>query len=237
MTEETRKILIAEDDFRTSTLLGEYLRGGGYAVSIVTNGLQVEPQVRATEPHLVLLDVGLPGLDGLEVCHRLRRFSAVPIIMVSGRVEEIDRALGLEVGADDYVCKPFGLRELAARIKAQVRRAGGHLAAGASHEGFRIDEGSRRISWRDRWLELTPQEYRMLRKLLSRPGHAFSRDELLEGMDPVRAASERAVDSHMKNLRRKIDRQSPGGPSIVSIYGVGYLLEMAALEASSTTAA
>jgi two-component system response regulator BaeR len=218
-----RRILIVEDDARACALLSDFLQAQGYATSVVMNGLHVEPEVRRAEPSLVLLDVTLPGLDGLEVCHRLRRFSAVPVIMVSGRVDEVDRTLGLELGADDYVCKPYSPREVAARIKAQLRRAEGHLAAADSPYGFRVDEGGRRIAWQQEWLPLTPQEYRLLRKLLSRPGQVFTREDLLEAADEAgRAASERAVDSHVKNLRRKIAAVGVDAAGLVSVYGVGY---------------
>ncbi|MFL6693160.1 MAG: response regulator [Ramlibacter sp.] len=219
----TRRILIVDDDARAAALLSDYLRSQGYATTVVMNGRHVEPEVRRAEPAVVLLDVTLPGLDGFEVCHQLRRFSAVPIIMVSGRVDEIDRTLGLEVGADDYVCKPFSPREVLARIKAQLRRAEGRLGAGVSVHGFRVDEGSRRIACGEDWLQLTPQEYRLLRKLLTRPGHVFSREDLLEGTDDAnRVASDRAVDSHIKNLRRKIEAAGPPGCGIASVYGAGY---------------
>jgi two-component system response regulator BaeR len=218
-----RRILIVDDDSDTSRLLSEFLEDLGFTTSVVMNGLQVEPEVRRAEPALVLLDVTLPGLDGIEVCHQLRRFSAVPIIMVSGRSEEIDRTLGLEVGADDYVCKPFSSREVVARIKAQLRRSEGRLGSGGGAHGFRVDEGGQRIAWEDRWLTLTPLEFRLLRKLLSRPGHVFSRDELMDGAEPTgRAGSPRTVDSHVKNLRRKIEAVRPGGCPIEGVYGLGY---------------
>lgn len=230
----TRRILIVEDDSRAAALLSDFLRSQGYATSVVMNGLHVEPEVRRAEPALVLLDVGLPGLDGLEVCHHLRRFSAVPIIMLSGRVEEIDRTLGLEVGADDYVCKPFSPREIAARIKALLRRAEGRLAGATVLHGFRIDEGSRRIACDEQWLPLTPQEYRLLRRLISRPGHVFSREDLADASDANPNASFRAVDSHVKNLRRKIEVVRPEGCGIVSVYGAGYRFDPSHMEASAT---
>lgn len=223
MTFRQRNILIVDDDARTCVLLSEYLGSQGYVTSVVMNGLQVEPEVRRAEPSLVLLDVTLPGLDGLEVCHQLRRFSAVPIIMVSGRVDEIDRTLGLEVGADDYVCKPFSPREMAARIKAQLRRAEGRLGAAPARFGFRVDEAGRRIAWNENWLPLTPQEYRVFRKLISRPGQVFTREELMGAAEEaVRPASDRVVDSHMKNLRRKLEAVRPDGCPIASVYGLGY---------------
>lgn len=228
-----RRILIVEDDATTCALLSDYLQSQGFATSVVMNGLHVEPEVRRAEPALVLLDVTLPGLDGLEVCHQLRRFSAVPIIMLSARDEEIDLAVGLELGADDYVCKPFGSREILARIKALLRRAEGRLGAGVSQHGFRLDEAGRRIAFGDTWLPLTPQEYRLLRKLLTRPGYLFSRDELLDAQEEaVRGTSDRAADSHVKNLRRKLQAACGDSCAIVSVYGAGYRLEVAALAAA-----
>ncbi|MBK0393120.1 response regulator [Ramlibacter algicola] len=227
---QRKRILIVEDDASIGAALSEYLQSQGFATTVLMNGLHVEPEVRRAEPALVLLDVTLPGLDGLEVCHQLRRFSAVPIIMLSARDEEIDRALGLELGADDYVCKPFGTREILARIKAQLRRAEGRLGASVSQHGFRVDDAGRRIAFGEAWLPLTPQEYRLLRKLLSRPGHLFTREDLLDPADDgSRAPSDRAVDSHVKNLRRKLAPACGDAVAIVSVYGAGYRLEATSL--------
>ena len=143
---QPRNILIVDDDAPTSALLSDFLQSQGFATTVVMNGLHVEPEVRRSGPALVLLDVTLPGMDGIDVCHQVRRFSAVPIIMMSARTEEIDRTLGLEVGADDYVCKPYSFREMAARIKAQLRRAEGRVGGGSVRHGFRIVGGGRRIA-------------------------------------------------------------------------------------------
>jgi two-component system response regulator BaeR len=222
----TRKILIVDDDARASALLSRFLQEQGYATSILMSGLQVEPEVRRAEPALLLLDVNLPGIDGLEICHQVRRFSAVPIIMLSGRCGELDRTLGLEMGADDYVCKPFSPRELAARVKAQLRRAEGRVGAAAAMHGFRLDDAGRRIAWQDNWLQLTPQEFRLLRRLISRQGHVFTREDLVDGADDAgRATSLRAVDSHVKNIRRKLAAIDADGCSITSVYGAGYRLD------------
>jgi two-component system response regulator BaeR len=224
----SRRLLIVDDDAHGSALLSRFLEAQGYTTSVVMNGLHVEPEVRRAEPALVLLDVTLPGLDGLEVCHQLRRFSSVPIIMLSGRADEIDRTLGLEVGADDYVCKPYSPREIAARVKAHLRRAEGRLAGGTQAHGFRVDEAGRRITCGEEWLPLTPQEFRVLRRLLSRPGHVFSRDELLdEGEASDGAGTTRAVDSHVKNLRRKLERAGATACRITSVYGAGYRFDPA----------
>ena len=226
-----RCILIVEDDARIAGQLTRYLQGEGYETSVSVNGLQVEPEVRRLEPSLVLLDLMLPGLDGIEVCHQLRRFSAVPIIIVTARADEIDRLLGLEGGADDYVCKPFSPRELLARIKALLRRVEGRLQTGLSQHGFTIDEGAQRIAWEESWLPLTPVEFRLLRKLLSRPGHVFARSDFLDGAgERFRQTSGRAIDSHIKNLRRKIAAVRPQGSAIVSVYGMGYRFDPASVD-------
>ncbi len=223
MTPTVRRILVVEDDALIADMLRNYLQAQGWQVQVLADGLQVEPAVRRLEPSAVLLDIMLPGLDGIEVCRALRRFSAVPIVMVTARVDEIDRLVGLEVGADDYVCKPFSPREVVARIKALLRRAEGRLGQPAPTHGFTVDEGACRIAWQDHWLPLTPVEYRLLRQLLARPGHVFSRDRLLASIhDEFRDTTDRAVDSHVKNLRRKIAAVRPQGSGIASVYGAGY---------------
>jgi two-component system response regulator BaeR len=231
--QQPRRILIVEDDPRIASLLTRYLEEQGFETDVIANGLQVEPEVRRLEPSLVLLDLLLPGMDGIEVCQQLRRFSAVPIIIVTARTDEIDRLLGLEVGADDYVCKPFSPRELLARIKALLRRVEGRLQTGVTQHGFRVDESTQRIAWDENWLPLTPVEFRLLRRLLSRPGHVFARDDLHEsGTDRSRLGAGRAVDSHIKNLRRKIAAVRPQGSAIVSVYGMGYRFDPEAVDVS-----
>ena len=223
MTPQPRRILIVEDDLRIADMLDNYLQAQGYSTAILSNGLQVVPEVQRMAPALILLDIMLPGLDGVEVCREVRRFSGVPIIMVTARVDEIDRLIGLEVGADDYVCKPFSPREVVARIKALLRRAEGRLGAGAPPHGFRVDDNALRIAWQEHWLPLTPLEFRLFKRLLSRPGHVFSRNALLESVhEDFRDTTDRAIDSHIKNLRRKIGKLRPQGSAIVSVYGMGY---------------
>ncbi len=229
-----RRILIVEDDLRIADMLDNYLKAQGFATAIVTNGLQVAPEIRRMEPALVLLDIMLPGQDGVEVCREVRRFSAVPIIMVTARVDEIDRLIGLEVGADDYVCKPFSPREVVARIKAMLRRVEGRVGPGALPHGFRVDDSALRIAWEDHWLPLTPVEFRLLKRLLSRPGHVFSRNALMEGAhEDFRDATGRAIDSHIKNLRKKISAVREQGSAIVSVYGMGYRFDPDGEDAAS----
>ncbi|WP_255429639.1 response regulator [Ramlibacter albus] len=223
MTDAPRRILVVEDDGKIADMLANYLRAQGYVPEVVSNGLQVAPEVRRNEPSLVLLDLMLPGKDGIEVCREVRAFSSVPIIMLTARIDEIDRLLGLETGADDYVCKPFSPREVVARIRAQLRRAEGRLGPAPPSHGFHIDEDAQRIAWQDHWLPLTPVEFRLLRQLVQRPGHVYSRDALLRTVhDELRDTTDRAIDSHVKNLRRKIAKVRPQGSAIASVYGLGY---------------
>ena len=233
MTQQARRIFVVEDDRNIADMLANYLQAQGYAPLVLDDGLLVLPELKRQEPSLILLDLMLPGLDGIEVCREVRRVSAVPIIMVTARVDEIDRLLGLDVGADDYVCKPFSPREVVARIKALLRRVEGRLDPGAPTHGFRVDEGAQRITWHEHVLPLTPLEFRLLRKLVSRPGHVFSRNALLESAhEELRDTTDRAIDSHVKNLRRKIAGVRPQGSAIASVYGVGYRFDPNAAEST-----
>ncbi|MGE4244132.1 response regulator [Ramlibacter sp.] len=218
-----RRILVVEDDAKIADMLCNYLGAQGWTTTVIGNGLDVAAEVRRGEPSAVLLDLMLPGRDGIEVCRELRAFSAVPIVMVTARVDEIDRLLGLDTGADDYICKPFSPREVVARLKALLRRAEGRLGAATPAHGFHVDESAARIAWQDQWLALTPVEYRLLRQLVQRPGQVFSRNRLLECVhEELRDTTDRAIDSHIKNLRRKIAKVRAQGSAIVSVYGVGY---------------
>jgi len=217
------KILIVEDEPKLAALEADYLAAAGYATHRIEDGLQVVPWVRANAPDLILLDLMLPGRDGLEICRELRTFTDVPVVMVTARVEEIDRLVGLEAGADDYVCKPFSLRELVARVKAILRRPRGASRAA----GLVLDE-SRHVAELDgSALELTPVEFRLLAMLAGTPGKVLSRATLLERLyADHRVVTDRTVDTHVKNLRRKIAEIRPGEDPIPSIYGVGYKLEL-----------
>ncbi len=232
MNPQPRRILIVEDDLRIADMLANYLQAQGYSTTVISNGLQVVPELQRMEPALMLLDIMLPGQDGVEVCREVRRFSSVPIIMVTARIDEIDRLIGLEVGADDYVCKPFSPREVVARIKALLRRAEGRLGPGTPSHGFRVDDNAMRIAWEEHALPLTPLEFRLFKKLLSRPGHVFSRSALLESVhEDFRDTTDRAIDSHIKNLRKKISKARPQGSAIVSVYGMGYRFDPEAQDA------
>jgi two-component system response regulator BaeR len=220
------RILIVEDEPKLAALVGDYLRAGGYASSWVADGREAVSAVKTGQPDLVLLDLMLPGRDGLDICRELRSFSDVPIIMLTARVEEIDRLLGLELGADDYICKPFSPREVVARVKAILRRVRGG-AEQASAIALRIDEATHSAVFHGVTLELTPVEFRLLKILAVNPGRVFSRDHLLDNLYlDHRVVTDRTVDSHIKNLRRKLEHAAPGQDPIRSIYGVGYKLEI-----------
>ena len=225
-TDPARRILVVEDEPKLSALLGDYLHHQGHAHHIIANGLDVIPWVRTHKPDLILLDLMLPGKDGLTLCRELRAFSEVAIIMVTARVEEVDRLLGLDLGADDYICKPFSPREVMARIRAIFRRLERQAHPGAETPGVSVDEDSRTIHYQGQPLDLTGTEYRILSLMAARPGRVFSRDRLLDCLhDEGQSASDRAIDTHIKNIRRKLDHIAPGRDLIVSVYGAGYKVE------------
>ncbi len=220
----SEKILIVEDEPKLAALLSDYLAGSGFESFILNNGLEVVPWFRDHRPDLVLLDVMLPGRDGMDVCRELRTFSSVPIIMVTARVEEIDRLLGLELGADDYICKPFSPREVVARVKAVLRRTRGGQTIQA--QGLVLDEQRYRATLHGRDLELTAVEFRLLQLLVEHPGRIYGRQQIMEKIYPDdRFVSDRTVDSHIKKLRRKIEAVDHQAALIQSVYGVGYKFE------------
>ncbi len=220
-------ILIVEDDAKIADMLANYLHMHGFATELCGDGQDAVTRVRQQAPALMVLDLMLPGLDGLAVCTEVRTFSTVPIMMVTARVDEIDRLLGLDTGADDYVCKPFSPREVVARIKALLRRSEGALAKPVP-AAFALDEARQQISWRCQPLPLTPVEFRLMRQLMSRPGQVFARARLLDTVhEDLRDVSDRAIDSHIKNLRRKLEQAGTGDAGISSVYGVGYRFDEA----------
>lgn len=221
------RILIVEDEPKLAALLADYLKAAGFETLQVADGLQALPTIERESPDLIVLDVMLPGRDGLDICRELRRTRDTPVVMLTARVEEIDRLLGLELGADDYICKPFSPREVVARIKAVLRRANPGRGTAAEPAGaLQIDAGAYRATLDGKPLDLTPVEFRLLRALSSAPGQIFSRDRLLDHLyDDHRVVTDRTVDSHVKNLRRKLEAVRDG-ETIRSIYGVGYRLDL-----------
>ena len=220
-----KHILIVEDEKKIAVLLKEYLEISGYRVTIAGRGDLAVAEVRKSSPDLILLDIMLPGLDGMAVCREVRKFSNIPIIMATAKVEEIDRLLGLEIGADDYICKPYSPREVVARVKAVLRRISAEPDSGKnlSLGPIAIDESSHQASVKGIQIELTPSEFRLLQVLISQPGRVFSRDELLARVQGYDCEGyDRTIDSHIKNLRKKIAVHLPGQEIITTIYGLGY---------------
>lgn len=237
-----KTVLIVEDEIALADVLAEYLQAASFAVQRLNDGLSVVAHVRDHAPDLILLDLMLPGRDGLEICRDLRSFTTVPIIMVTAKVEEIDRLLGLELGADDYVCKPFAPREVVARVKAQLRRMDMLMRAPAPGQtqgpgsvqvpvqaqayGLYLDADRMEVRVGDRALHLTLVEFRLLDTLCRHPGHIYSRARLIERLyDDHRIVTERTVDTHVKNLRKKLASAFDGQQFIQSVYGVGYRFE------------
>ena len=220
-------ILIVEDEAKLAQLLHEYLSQANYRTHRIANGLDVVPWVESNSPALILLDVMLPGKDGMAICEEVRAFSQLPIIMVTARVDEIDRLLGLELGADDYICKPFHPREVVARVKAVLRRTQAPAMGDTEQGVFHIDDDKHQAVYRGNLLELTVVEFRLLKKLLSRRGKVFSRDQLLNQLyDDHRIVNQRTIDTHVKKLRKKLEAANPEEDVIRSVYGVGYKIDI-----------
>ena len=218
------KILIVEDEPKLANVLADYLKASGFDSVLLANGTEVVPWVREHKPDMILLDLMLPGRDGMDICREIRTFSQVPVIMVTAKVEEIDRLLGLELGADDYICKPFSPREVVARVKAVLRRA--HDGQTLQVQGLVLDEHRYRATLHGRDLELTAVEFKMLQLLVSNPGRIYGRQQIMDKMyQDDRFVSDRTVDSHIKKLRRKIEAADPTMSLIHSVYGVGYKFE------------
>jgi two-component system, OmpR family, response regulator BaeR len=212
-------VMIVEDEPELAALVADYVRAAGYHATVCGDGAQALAAIKAKAPELLVLDLMLPGLDGLALCRAVRAFSELPIIMVTARVEEVDRLLGLETGADDYLCKPFSPRELVARIKVILRRTRREAPASP----LTVDEDARRIHVAGTPLELTPSEFAILAGMARRPGQVFSRAQLLDlARNDSLDVTDRAIDSHIKNLRRKIGACLPEADMIHSIYGLGY---------------
>jgi two-component system, OmpR family, response regulator BaeR len=220
----TQRILIVEDEVKLAGLMRDYLAQEGYEVSILHRGDEVEAWVRAHPTDLVLLDLMLPGKSGLDVCKALRAGPEDPsIIMVTARVDEIDRLLGLELGADDYICKPFSPREVVARVKAVLRRS----RKGVPQDGSLVlDDSGYKATLGGKDLGLTAVEFQLLKVLAAHPGRIYTRDQLIDAMyKDERVVSDRTVDSHIKKIRRKIAGVVPEREIIHSLYGVGYKYE------------
>jgi two-component system response regulator BaeR len=217
-------ILVVEDEAKIAELLRDYLVTAGFLVRTVARGDVAIAEVRKNAPSLVLLDIMLPVMDGMDVCREIRKFSNIPIIMITARVEEIDRIVGLELGADDYVCKPFSPREVVARVKSVLRRsqpqdAELHIRVGP----ISMDCSTRRVSVKGQDVTLTPNEFALLKALMTHPDRVYTRGELLNLVQGYRFDGyERTIDSHIKNLRKKMAEKLREQEVISTVYGVGY---------------
>ena len=221
-------ILVVEDEPKIAELLKAYLDREGFKAACLARGDEVLAKLRSLSPALILLDLMLPGMDGITVCREIRKFSNVPIIMVTAKVEEVDRLIGLELGADDYICKPFSPREVVARVKAVLRRTHPsepprRLSAGP----LLLDEDAREVTVDGQPINLTPSEFGLLNVLMTSPERVFSRSELVDKIQGYRFEGyDRTIDSHVKNLRKKIAARLPAKEIIQTIYGVGYKLSV-----------
>ncbi|MFZ5756797.1 MAG: response regulator [Pseudomonadota bacterium] len=222
-----QRVMIVEDEPKIATLLADYLAHEGYETRIVADGNAAESARREFSPDAVLLDVMLPGKDGLTLCREIRAVSQVPILMVTARAEEIDRLLGLELGADDYIVKPFSPREVVARVKAVLRRVS--APAETVSQGLLLDESRLLLEWRGQRVSFTAIEFQLLHCLASSPGRIWSRQQLMDRIyNDHRVVSDRTIDSHVKKLRRKLDDVFTGVELVQSVYGAGYRFELPA---------
>ena len=222
----SRHILVVEDEEKIASLLCDYLEAAGFKTSIQGNGNHVSAQIKKDRPDLILLDIMLPGKDGMELCREIRQFSSVPVIMLTARVEEIDRLLGLELGADDYICKPFSPREVVARVKAVFRRVNTepqmhNLVVGS----IALDDETHQVRVAEQVLDLTPNEFGLLKIMMSRPNRVFTRSELINRVQGYDFEGyDRTVDTHIKNLRKKIEVDPSKPEFILTIPRRGYTI-------------
>lgn len=221
---EVTKVLVIEDELKIARLVREYLTEAGFDVTVAHSGEEGLAAVRGDRPDLMILDLGLPGMDGYDVTRSVRSQTAMPIIMLTARSDETDRVIGLELGADDYVVKPFSPRELVARVKAVLRRTRGDLPAEVIRAAdLVIDLTTRTVRRGDERVETTATEFDLLVKLASQPGRVFTRGQLLDALHGVSFESyERAIDAHIKNLRKKLEPDPRRPIYIITVYGVGY---------------
>jgi DNA-binding response OmpR family regulator len=221
----TKKILVVDDEERMRSLLNAYLSHDGFVVLMAVDGHDALHQMRRETPDLIVLDLMMPGMDGYEFMRRMRAERDLPVIMLTAKVDEADSILGLELGADDYVTKPFSPRVLVARIRAVLRRVGlsaprGELIQAAD---IRLDRGTRQVLVGERDVRLTPSEFDLLATMMESPGRVYSRAELLERVQGVAYEGyERTIDVHIRNLRSKIEPESGALRYIETVYGVGY---------------
>ena len=222
-----KHVLIVEDEKKLADVLIAYLNQNQFKVTHFESGSDVVDWVKTNQPNIILLDLMLPDINGKDLCKEIRGFSMVPIIMVTAMIDEIDRLIGLELGADDYVCKPFSPKEVVARVKAVLRRSEGGLNHGEVYDAFEVNDQTYTIKLHQDRLDLTPVEFRLLKMFLQSPGRVFNRDQILNNIfEDGRIVLDRTVDTHVKNLRHKLKTASPEHDYIRSVYGIGYSFEL-----------
>lgn len=219
-----KKILLVDDEPEILEICHDYLKASGYDVVTAKNGVQGLISARREKPDLIVTDLMMPEMDGLDLCRAIRKENNVPIIMLTARIEEIDKLVGLEIGADDYITKPFSPRELVARVKVVLRRISGGSTAEVIRAGeVVLDRTHYEAQIKNRMIQLTPTEFEIMATLVSQPGRIFSRNQLLTAAHGVAFESyERAIDSHIRNLRHKLEPED----LIVTVHGVGYKFEV-----------
>jgi DNA-binding response OmpR family regulator len=216
-------ILVVDDEPKIARLARDYLEKSGFRVLIAADGQSALATARREKPDLIILDLMLPQIDGREVCRILRRESDVPIIMLTALSEEIDQVTGLEIGADDFITKPFSVRALVARVQALLRRTQGDVRAPSivRSGGLEIDPAKHLVTFDGNPIKLTPNEFKLVQVLASHPGQTLTRQQLLDDLHGAASSIDRSVDSHIKNLRKKLEAVS-GEPMIETVYGIGY---------------
>lgn len=220
-----KQILIVEDKVDLAEIMRDFLIKAGYEVDIISNGNNVIEYMKKEIPALILLDLMLPEKDGLDICKEIRSFSEIPILITTAKVEEIDRLLGLELGADDYICKPYSPREVVARVKAVLRRLNSNDSLPS--KDLKLDAEKYKAMLCGNILDLTSVEFHLLSLLFSRPGRIYSRSQLMDSIyDDDRVVSDRTIDSHIKKLRKKMRDAVPDNEYIHSVYGVGYKFDL-----------
>ena len=227
ITNKKARVLIVEDETTLAEVVEDYLRRDGYETLHRTDGNEILNLLTESEFNIILLDVMLPGTDGFQLCRMIRNVSAIPIIMMTARVEEIDRLIGLELGADDYICKPYSPREVVARVKAVLRRhAPVVLGLTQSTKVLEIDRAAYVLKVMGKKIDLTPSEFKLVAAMGEKPGRVWSRSQLLDVFMGDKDVYDRTIDSHIKNIRKKIALIYPELDLIQSVYGIGYRVEI-----------
>jgi len=227
MNAQAKMVLIVEDEPALANVLSEYLIQVGFATHIIHNGTMVIDWIKLNQPDLMILDLMLPQRDGLDIYRELRTFTQLPVVMATARIDEIDRLLGLELGADDYICKPYSPREVVARVKNVLRRSAIDNSPKVENSPLNINQLTMTALFHEQSLSLTPAEFRLLFYFNKHPKQVFSREQLMQQIyQDNRIVSDRTIDSHIKNLRKKLQDIAPDNECIKSIYGIGYRLSI-----------